>query len=312
MGASGAGARLRSGRGRWVTLAWAVPASLVVLVGIVVVARWLRADTAVGDFIATYPGEVHLPEWAPVGFPAWLAWQHFLNAFLLLLLIRSGWLIRTTQRPAAYWTRRNKGLLATKATPRKHSINHWLHFSLDWAWMLNGVIFIVMLFVSAQWIRIVPTSWDFIPHALSVGVQYVSLDWPTENGWVNYNALQVIAYFTTVFIAAPLAAVTGFRLSPLWPASWARLSKAYPIEWARKLHLPVMIYFVLFIVTHVTLVLATGARRNLNHMYAAREDDGWLGFVFFGISLVVMVVAWVLVRPMVLRPIAQLSGTVGR
>ena len=200
----------------------------------------------------------------------------------------------------------------TKGAPKKHSINHWLHYTIDWAWMINGMVFVVLLFVSGQWVRIVPTSWEFVPHALSVSVQYASLDWPTENGWVNYNALQVIAYFTTVFIAAPLAAVTGFRLSPMWRTSWERLSRWYPIEVARRAHFPVMIYFVAFIVVHVALVLTTGARRNLNHMYAARSDDGWLGLIMFGVSIVLIVAAWVLVRPMVLRPIAQLSGKVSR
>ena len=63
----------------------------------------------------------------------------------------------------------------------------------------------MVLFVTGQWMRIVPTSWDVFPNAVSAALQYVSLDWPTENGWVNYNALQLLAYFTTVFIAAPLA-----------------------------------------------------------------------------------------------------------
>jgi thiosulfate reductase cytochrome b subunit len=299
-------------RSRVKILAWTIPLSLVLLVAAVLLARWLRFETPVGDFIATYPGEVHLPEWAPVGFPAWLAWQHFLNAFLLILLARSGWLIRSTQRPAAYWTRKNTGPLRTPGKPQKHSINHWLHFTLDWAWMVNGALFVALLFVSGQWIRIVPTSWEFIPHALSVGLQYASLEWPTENGWINYNALQVIAYFTTVFIAAPLAAVSGWRMSPLWRSTWVGPSRLFPIEIARRLHFPVMIYFVAFIVVHIALVLTTGARRNLNHMYAAREDDGWLGLILFAVSLIVIVAAWVLARPMVLRPIAQLSGKVGR
>ena len=41
------------------------------------------------------------------------------------------------------------------------------------------------------------------PNALSVVIQYLSLDWPTENGWVAYNGLQLFAYFVTVFVAAP-------------------------------------------------------------------------------------------------------------
>ncbi|MFZ3415610.1 cytochrome b/b6 domain-containing protein [Arthrobacter sp. 3Tela_A] len=305
-------AQQKGTRSRAKVVAWAVPLSLVLLIATVLLVRWLRFETSAGDFIAAYSGEVHLPEAAPVGFPAWLAWQHFLNVFLLILLVRSGWLIRSTRRPAAYWTRDNSGRIKTKGQPEKHSINHWLHFSIDWAWMLNGVVFVALLFVSGQWIRIVPTSWEFIPHAISVALQYASLEWPIENGWVNYNALQVLAYFTTVFIAAPLAAATGFRMSPLWHSTWERPSRLFPIQLARRMHFPVMIYFVAFTAVHTALVLATGARRNLNHMYAARDDGGWLGLIFFALSVAIIVTAWVLARPMVLRPIAQLSGKVGR
>lgn len=304
--------RGKGSRPRWFPLVWAVPVAVIVVVGAILLARWLRYETGVGDFIASYPGEVHLPDWAPVGFPAWLAWSHFFNAFIIVLLVRSGLLIRFAQRPGAFWTRRNKGLVKTSRPPVKHSINHWLHFSLDWLWILNGAIFIVLLFVTGQWIRIVPTSWDFIPHSISVLVQYVSLDWPIENGWINYNALQVIAYFVTVFIAAPLAIITGFRMSPLWRNSWTRLSKVYPVQVARVLHYPIMLYFVAFIIVHVTLVLTTGALRNLNHMYAVRDDTSWVGFWFFIAATVVMVAGWVLVRPMILRPIASLSGNVTR
>ena len=31
----------------------------------------------------------------------------------------------------------------------------------------------------------------------------MTLDWPVETGWVNYNSLQQIMYFVVVFIAAP-------------------------------------------------------------------------------------------------------------
>ena len=143
------------------------------------------------------------------------------------------------------------------------------------------MVFAVLLFATGQWMRIVPTSWDVFPNALSAALQYASLNWPTENGWVNYNALQLLTYFITVFIAAPLAFITGLRMSSAWPKKAAGLNKAFPIEWARAVHFPVMIYFVAFIVVHVFLVLATGALRNLNHMYAVTDDDGWLGFWFF-------------------------------
>ena len=158
--------------------------------------------------------------------------------------------------------------------------------------------------------RIVPTSWDVFPNALSAALQYASLDWPTENGWVNYNALQLLAYFATVFIAAPLSFITGLRMSAAWPKKAAGLNKAFPIEAARAIHFPVMVYFVAFIAVHVFLVLATGALRNLNHMYAASDDAGWAGVWIFAASVAVMVAAWFLARPLFLRPIASLMGKV--
>ncbi|MFL4479095.1 cytochrome b/b6 domain-containing protein [Paeniglutamicibacter sp. ORCA_105] len=299
-------------KSKWTKLAWILPVALVALFAVVLAAKGLRELPAVQSFVTTYPGESELPRGTPVGFPAWLSWQHFLNALLILLIIRSGWLVRTTTRPPAYWTRNNKGLVRTKTPPTKMSIHLWFHLSLDALWILNGVVFFVLIFATGQWKRLVPTSWDVFPNALSALLQYASLDWPSENGWVNYNGLQLLAYFATVFIAAPLAIVTGLRMSSAWPKHTATLNKLYPIEVARALHLPVMVYFVGFIIVHVTLVFTTGALRNLNHMYAARDGGGWTGFWFFAASLVVMIIGWLAVRPILLRPVAALTGSVTR
>src|SRR5699024_3266243 len=116
--------------------------------------------------------------------------------------------------------------------------------SLDILWLVNGVVFVVLLFATGHWARIVPTSWEVFPNALSTMLQYMSLDWPTENGWVNYNSLQQLAYFSVVFLAAPLAAITGVRLSGVWPNNATTLNKIYPIELARAIHFPVMLFFV--------------------------------------------------------------------
>jgi thiosulfate reductase cytochrome b subunit len=289
-----------------------VPAALVVLVGLVLLARWLRDVPSVAAFMSDHPGEYALPEGAPVGFPAWLGWQHFLNAFFLLLIVRTGWLVRTTKRPQGHWTRNNTGLLRTRKAPKKISLNLWLHLSLDALWVLNGVVFYVLLFATGQWMRIVPTSWEVFPNAVSVAIQYGSLAWPTENGWVNYNALQQLAYFLTVFVAAPLALATGIRMSGAWPRDATRLNRVYPVELARAIHFPVMLYFVGFVIVHVTLVLTTGALRNLNHMYAANDGDSWVGLWYFAGSLIIMIVGWVLARPLFVGPVASLTGKVTR
>ncbi|WP_235038057.1 cytochrome b/b6 domain-containing protein [Microbacterium sp. 18062] len=298
-------------RGQWAGAVVVAGAGMLFAAAMVVLAvRWLLSLDALQDFLAAYPGEYHLPETAPVGIPAWIGWQHFFNVFLMVLIIRSGLQVRREKRPGAFWTPRwNR--------KRKMSLALWFHQSLDILWLVNGVVFVVLLFVTGQWMRIVPTSWEVFPNALSAALQYASLDWPTENGWVNYNGLQQLAYFTTVFVAAPLATITGVRMSGIWPKKATTLNRIYPIEWARAVHFPVMIYFVVFIIVHVALVFATGALRNLNHMYAAQGsvDPGayaanWGGFWIFVGSMAVIVAGWVAARPLVLAPIARLFGTV--
>ncbi len=297
---------------RWFKLVWIIPVALGLLLAVVLIAQWLRQLPAVQSFMTDFPGESQLSEGAPVGFPAWLGWQHFLNSFFILLIIRSGWMVRTNQRPGAYWTRNNKGVIRTKNPPTKISLDLWFHLSLDALWVLNGIVFYVLIFTTGQRMRLVPTSWDVFPNALSTAIQYASLNWPTENGWVNYNSLQLLAYFTAVFIAAPLAVITGIRTSGAWPAKPKKLNKLYPIEVARAIHYPVMLYFVLFIIVHVTLVVATGALRNLNHMYAVRDDTSWVGFWIFAASLVIMIAVWIAAQPLFLRPIAALTGKLSR
>ncbi|WP_247048798.1 cytochrome b/b6 domain-containing protein [Arthrobacter rhizosphaerae] len=297
---------------KWTRLALTAAAALLLLLAAVLAAKWFMALDGTTSFLQEFQGHTKRPEGTPAGFPAWLGWQHFLNTFFLVLIIRTGWQIRTDTRPNGHWTRNNRGFVRTKRAPTKISLDLWLHLTLDVLWILNGIIFVILLFMTGHWQRIVPTSWDIVPNALSAGLQYLALDWPTEDGWVNYNALQLLAYFVTVFMAAPLAFLTGLRMSPLWPKQLSKLNRMYPIEVARALHFPVMIYFVGFVVVHVALVLATGALRNLNHMYASSNEENWTGFWIFGASLIVMVAAWFLTKPLFLRPVASLTGSVTR
>lgn len=301
-----------SAQNPWLKLLWIVPSALFGLFLVVLAAKGLRELPAMQSFMLEFPGASALPAGTPVGFPVWLQWQHFLNFFVIVMIIRAGWQVRTTLRPRVSWTRNNTGFLRTKNSPRKISLDLWLHFASGWLWMLNGLVFYVLIFTTGQWARIVPVHWDVFPNALSAALQYASLQWPTETGWVNYNSLQLLAYFTTVFIAAPLAILTGVRMSGAWPRDATRLNRVYPMSLARAVHFPVMLYFVLFIVVHVTLVLATGALRNLNHMFAGSDEENWIGFWIFAASLVVTAAAWVAARPVLLRPIAALTGTVSR
>ncbi len=273
------------------------------------IARAILVSPDAAGFFRDYPGETALPADAPVGFPAWLSWSHFLNSFFLVFIVRSGLQIRSKRRPPAFVTR-TAGPISAARPPRRLSLHVWWHLVIDTLFTVNLVAYLVLLFASGQWVRVVPLGWDVIPNAISAAVQYVAFDWPTHNGWVHYNALQLLFYFATVFLAGPLALLTGLRLSPGWPTSWTRVNRLFSEALARRVHLWVLVYYIGFTIVHVFLVFATGALRNLNHMYAGRDDESWIGAAVWATSTVMTVAAYFLLREPVQTRLAALTGTV--
>src|SRR5665213_2844361 len=327
--ATGIAPRVRVGRTKWFNLLWLLPIGLVLLFIAVAVAKGLRGDPTIQRFIQRYPGtDYSARAKAATGFPAWVGWQHFLNLFFMIFIIRSGVTI-LADHPRLYWTRHSTPgkdwFRMQKPVPtnplytakedsitlpdgvglpgRRHSIGlaRWWHLGSDTLWLLNGIVFFVLLFTTGQWVRLVPLHWDVIPNALSVAIQYLSLDWPAESGWSNYNSLQLIAYFITVFIAAPLAVLSGLGMSPALSTRFRWVSSVLSIQVARSLHFLVLCWFILFIVIHVSLVITTGALRNLNHMYAAQNTESWTGFWIFAASMIVVIFAWVASTPFTYR-----------
>jgi thiosulfate reductase cytochrome b subunit len=276
----------------------AAAAALLVLAASILIARWWRETETGVAFIAEYPGSVAPPPGTPEGFPAWLSWTHFLNGFFLLFIVSSALHLRSKARPIAFVTRRNLGLLRTARAPRRLGIHTWWHLVVVSLWIVTGLVYVTLLLTTGHWARIVPTEWSVVPNAISAGVQYLSLDWPAHTSWAYYNSLQVLFYGATVVVAAPLALATGLRLSPVWPERWMRNQGPLSDAWARWTHSLVLWFYLAFTVVHVGLVLLTGARRNLNAMYLGVDDgESWLGVVVFAASVVVMTVAWVLLRP---------------
>jgi DMSO/TMAO reductase YedYZ molybdopterin-dependent catalytic subunit/thiosulfate reductase cytochrome b subunit len=325
--AQGIAPRVRVGRERWFNLLWLLPIGFVVLITAVAIAQGLRNMPAVQRFIERYPGTIVSPRTKP-GIPWWVEAQHFFNLFLMIFVIRAGLQI-LADHPRLYWTRHSTPGRAwfrfqkpvpadplwtakqdSVSLPRhvglpglRHSIGlaRWWHLGTDVLWLVNGAVFYILLFSTGQWRRIVPTTWKVFPAAASVLIQYFSLRWPTENGWTAYNALQLLAYFVTVFVAAPLALITGLGMSPALSTRFKRVSRRLSIQVARSLHFLVLCWFLVFIVVHVTLVFSTGLVRNLNHIYAGRDDASWAGFTVFAVLMVMLVVAWVAATPFTLR-----------
>ena len=224
----------------------------------------------------------------PYGFPAWLRVTHYVNFVFLILLIRSGLQI-LADHPRLYWnvhcTPGTEWLrLTSVAVPTdrlwtakddsrhlspwiglpgyRHTIGmarHW-HFLSVLFWVGNGLVFMLLLFGTGQWRRLVPTSWQVVPDAWAVFVHYATFHLPPEpNGFYHYNALQQLAYFGVVFVLAPLAMLTGPSMSPAFTARFLWYPKLPGNrQIGRSIHFLVMCTFVIFIIGHVTMVVLTG------------------------------------------------------
>jgi thiosulfate reductase cytochrome b subunit len=261
----------------------------------------------------------------PRGFPAWLRVTHYVNLLFLVLLVRSGLQI-LMDHPRLYWnvhcapgtewirftpisvpTDRvwtanddNRHLSPWIGLPGyRHTVGmarHW-HFLSVLFWVGNGLVFVVLLFATEQWKRLVPGSWKIVPDAWGIWVHYATFHVPSEpNGFYHYNALQQLTYFGVVFLLAPLAIVSGLSMSPALTSRFSWYSK-WPgnRQIGRSIHFLIMCAFVLFVVGHVAMVAITGIVRNMNHIVTGTDDTNltgvYLGLLGVGVILTVNALA---------------------
>jgi DMSO/TMAO reductase YedYZ molybdopterin-dependent catalytic subunit/thiosulfate reductase cytochrome b subunit len=249
----------------------------------------------------------------PNGFPTWLRLTHYVNFLFLILLIRSGLQI-LMDHPRLYWNVHcTPGTEWLRLTPVKvpkdrvwtskddarhlspwiglpgyrHTVGmarHW-HFLSVLFWVGNGLVFMFLLFCTAQWKRLVPNSWQIVPDAWAVFVHYATFHLPPEpNGFYHYNALQQLSYFGVVFVLAPLAMLTGPSMSPAFTARFAwypRLPGNRQV--GRSIHFLIMCAFVLFLIGHVTMVVLTGFVRNMNHIVVGTDNSDPIG-LYLGLA----------------------------
>ena len=319
--------KIRIGR-RWINVLWALPLGFVLAVISVAVAQALRELPAVQDFLVRYPGVPPSALAVTTGFPAWLRVQHFLNLLFMAFIIRSGIQV-LADHPRLYWKRDctpgTEWFRFQKAVPSgriwtakddsvslpgwlgipgiRHSIGlaRWWHFSFGLLWMINGIVVYALLFWTGQWPRLVPTTWEVFPNAVSTALQYLSLNFPPDESWTRYNSLQQLTYFITVFVAAPVSIITGFMQGPAISNRLGWLGRVLNRQRARSIHFLAMWWFLLFILIHVTLVFITGARVNLNMMFAGVNDSSWSGFAIFVPAMALAAVTWWLASPFTIR-----------
>lgn len=259
----------------------------------------------------------------PHGFPLWVRCCHFFNFVFLMMLIRSGLSI-LVDHPRLYfnndctpvsewirltpihvptdrvWTAKDDARYISPivATPGyRHTVGvarSW-HFLDVYGFILTGMFFVILLFCTEQWRRLVPQSTVLVLQAWNTWVHYATFHRPPEfNGYFGYNALQQIAYFCVVFVFGPLAILTGAAMSPAAVNRFPWYPKLFGgRQSARSIHFLTMLSFFAFIVVHVTLIVMTGFVRNMNHIVMGTDDQNRLGMILGFAGIAVVFLFWI-------------------
>lgn len=228
-------------------------------------------------------------------FPMWLRATHLINFVLIGMLMRSGWEIlaslprlwwRNDCAPGTEWlrfTRRElpkeegvytslmdeKSLTPLLGLPGRENVGlgrHW-HGLSGMLWLLNGVVYVILLFATGLWRRIIPTSWDVFGEAFESLKMYLSFQTPDIEHFAPYDALQMLGYSFVIFVLAPLMVLTGMGMSPAIRSRFPRYVKMMGgHQGARSLHFIGMAMMAGFIVMHVCLVFLVHREYNTVHM----------------------------------------------
>ena len=278
---------------------------------------------------------------AAVGFPLWLRLTHFINFLFLTLLVRSGIQI-LSDHPRLYWNKHctpgSEWLKFTrKIFPKdkpwtsmdeavevspwialpggRHNLGlgrHWHFFAVAF-WVLNGLVYVALLFGTNGWRRLIPASPGFFPAAWHAFSSYATFHLPPSGAFHPYNPLQQLAYAAVVFILAPLSILTGAAMSPAVDARFPWFPRLFGNrQKARSLHFLVMVAYLIFIPIHVGLVALEDFPQKMDQIVLGLENQQVALAVWLGLAAIAAVAAihvlltwWSLRRP---RTVQHVSG----
>ncbi|HET7339214.1 MAG TPA: molybdopterin-dependent oxidoreductase [Candidatus Dormibacteraeota bacterium] len=228
-------------------------------------------------------------------FPVWISATHFLNLLFLVLLARSGIQILasfprlflddgcTPGREVLKFTRKpvpagrlyqsldeeadvpswlalpgGKGATGGLGVGR-----HW-HLFVAIAWLATGCVYVLLLLLTGEWRRIVPTSWSVFPDAVAAANTYLHFHLAEPPAGQPYNPLQQLAYFGVVFLLAPLQIATGAAMSPAVAGRFPWYTRLFGTrQAARTIHFVCLLLFGAFVVVHTAMVVAHGLPKEL-------------------------------------------------
>jgi sulfoxide reductase catalytic subunit YedY len=224
------------------------------------------------------------------GFPVWIDAAHYLNLLFMVFLARSGIQILASfprlylKDDCAPGHEILRFTCKKVPTDRIHQsldeeadVSSWLalpggkgaagglgvgrhwHLLALAAWILTGVVYIVLLFSTDQWRRLVPATWSIVPGAVHSADMYLHFQLAPPSPGFPYNPLQQLTYFLVVFVLAPFQIATGAAMSPAVIGRFPWYARLFGSrQTARTLHFAGLLAFTAFVLVHTFMVIAHG------------------------------------------------------
>lgn len=231
--------------------------------------------------------------------PIWIRFTHWSLTFSFFALLFSGFIILMCH-PRLYWgevgndltpailefpisrnhqhggwdqvqafTADPDGPYSASRTFEIFNQNGWgrsLHFLAAWILVATGLVYLCIGLVSGHlWRRIWPKSADLKPSLLWADFKHhIRRNFPKKSGWDPYGHLQKWAYWSVIFILFPVIIMTGLTMSPAVTAAYPfLLDLFFGAQSARTIHFFASSALVLFLLTHLIMVVRSGFRKNL-------------------------------------------------
>lgn len=150
--------------------------------------------------------------------------------------------------------------------------NGWgrsLHFLAGWGLVLPGAVYLLSGIITGHFRRhLVPGAAQLHPRLLlSDLIDHLRLQIRAATGGPQYGLLQKCAYTAVIFLALPSVVITGLAMSPTITATYPFLAEMWGgSQSARTIHFFLAVGLVLFLLTHVLMVIKSGFKRQMRAM----------------------------------------------
>ncbi|MCJ2033223.1 cytochrome b/b6 domain-containing protein [Methylobacterium sp. J-068] len=141
------------------------------------------------------------------------------------------------------------------------------HFFFAWAFVLNGLAYLLYGLFSGQLRgRVIPAR-DQIRHFGASVREHLTLRFPHGEEAKRYNVIQKLTYALVLFVLLPVQVLAGLAMSPAMNAAFPFLLTLFDgRQSARTVHFAVAGLLVLFVLVHVALVVLSGFWNNMRGM----------------------------------------------